>query len=378
MKIVIVSSYDVSSRDEWSGIPYYCTSALRQVATELVIISPLEPRKTLRSTELLSRAKQRNLRYLPDRDLDVLRARGHNANKILKHHRDADLIVIFHPPDAAFLETLVPIVVLHDATWGQFTSSYPRFAPESFDEVNFSHALEGERMAFTNSRGIVFFTDWAADAARHEYSELASRIAVALPGANLDIVPTRDAVNNMIASRGRAGCRIIHVGKEFHRKGADIALGVLQTLLKGDSRTTLHLAGVNLSPAPPSCSSYGLLSKDPGGCTFPLHELYSSGSVFLFPTRAECAGIVLCEAAAFGLPVFTSGIGGTKDIVVDQLTGHHAGTNEASDYAAAIGDLLLDTKRYLSWSHAARDRYESDLNWQSTIRCVCQQLGLSS
>ena len=35
-------------------------------------------------------------------------------------------------------------------------------------------------------------------------------------------------------------------------------------------------------------------------------------NLFLLPTKAECAGIVLCEASAFGLPIFTFDTGGLE------------------------------------------------------------------
>ena len=41
----------------------------------------------------------------------------------------------------------------------------------------------------------------------------------------------------------------------------------------------------------------------------------------LLPTRAECAGVVFCEASAFGIPSITTDTGGVSTYVEDGING---------------------------------------------------------
>lgn len=82
----------------------------------------------------------------------------------------------------------------------------------------------------------------------------------------------------------------------------------------------------------------------------------------------ECAGIVFCEAAAYGLPTFTSGVDGTSDIVAHEQTGVIV-EEDASPlmYATAITYLFSDKVRYIEMSQQARECFDSRLNWKTFV-----------
>jgi hypothetical protein len=210
MTVIVLSSYDVRSRLQWSGIPYYFTQAICRATSNVIILSPLEPGITSGAQSRMAAAKSNGLRYVLDRDAELLKERSRLVNPILRMHRGADAIVVFHPPDAAFLDTTIPIVIVHDATWRQFTGSYPGFSKAHLGDENYRAGRDLEYLAFLNSRAIIFFTEWAASAARLEYPEMAHKIHVSLPGINLDTVPTRDEVSQFIRNRLNSQWNILH------------------------------------------------------------------------------------------------------------------------------------------------------------------------
>lgn len=84
-------------------------------------------------------------------------------------HSDADAIIVFHPPDAAFLDTQIPIFIIHDATWRQFTDEYPGFLASDLSPETYESGFSTERMAFANAKYLLFMSRWAAESARNEY-----------------------------------------------------------------------------------------------------------------------------------------------------------------------------------------------------------------
>jgi len=93
-------------------------------------------------------------------------------------------------------------------------------------------------------------------------------------------------------------------------------------------------------------------------------ELLQQSDIFILPTRADCTPIVLNEAAAFGLPVLTSDVGGVRDLVEDGGVVHSAAAT-AGDYAASLGRLIETPGLYEKFSAASRRLYDERLNWAS-------------
>ena len=93
---------------------------------------------------------------------------------------------------------------------------------------------------------------------------------------------------------------------------------------------------------PPSWAS-------PSGCCSwrpqPHHILssyYRAADLVVVPSRSESFGLVALEAAACGIPVVASAVGGLLNIVHDGVTGLLVDGRDPARYARAIGQLLDD------------------------------------
>ncbi len=90
-----------------------------------------------------------------------------------------------------------------------------------------------------------------------------------------------------------------------------------------------------------------------------LSTYYRAADVVLVPSRSESFGLVALEAAACGVPVVASAVGGLLSLVDDGVTGRLVGGRDPADYADAVAGLLDDPERRARMGVAAVDRARS-------------------
>jgi glycosyltransferase involved in cell wall biosynthesis len=149
---------------------------------------------------------------------------------------------------------------------------------------------------------------------------------------------------------------------ELHRRGLPVELDIV--------------GPPALPDLPDFVRSHGFLLRGNPADARLLNELYAGADFFILPSRAECYGIVLCEAAAFGLPTVTANTGGIPEIIGRGDWGV-ALPRDASptDYADWIAAAYADRSRYQSLSRAARRDYDDRLNWRAFCRQVTDLIG---
>ena len=84
--------------------------------------------------------------------------------------------------------------------------------------------------------------------------------------------------------------------------------------------------------------------------------LLNEVQLVVHPANQEPFGRVLLEAAASGIPVVATDVGGTSEIVVDQITGHLIPPRDPEQLASAVMELLQNSQRRHSMRLAARQR----------------------
>ncbi|WP_051471519.1 glycosyltransferase family 4 protein [Patulibacter minatonensis] len=106
-------------------------------------------------------------------------------------------------------------------------------------------------------------------------------------------------------------------------------------------------------------------------------EVLDAADVFIQPSRAEGLPMALIEAAAAGLPLIATAVGGMPELV-DAEVGLLLGTTpEPAPLAAAIVELLGDDARRRALGLAARARYEADFTasaWVHRYRAVYDEV----
>jgi glycosyltransferase involved in cell wall biosynthesis len=85
-----------------------------------------------------------------------------------------------------------------------------------------------------------------------------------------------------------------------------------------------------------------------------LLQLYADADLFVLPTLADCLGVVIEEAAATGLPVITTDVGGVGESVDPGVSGLLVPPGDARAVELAINALAEDPDRRWRMGQAAQ------------------------
>ena len=95
-------------------------------------------------------------------------------------------------------------------------------------------------------------------------------------------------------------------------------------------------------------------------------QLLLNSDFLILPTKAECYGVVFCEASAYGLPSIANDTGGVNGAVIDGENGFVLPPNsKADDYAKLIAEIFHNDEKYYSLVKSSRKLFETKLNWDA-------------
>jgi D-inositol-3-phosphate glycosyltransferase len=158
---------------------------------------------------------------------------------------------------------------------------------------------------------------------------------------------------------------LLFVGRIQPLKGPDVAIRALYEL--GDPTAELVIVGGASGVDGDSETQRAHLLVDELGLhdrvrfvePQPHHILstyYRAADVVLAPSRSESFGLVALEAAACGVPVVASAVGGLLSLVDDGRTGRLIDGRDPSPYARAVAEILGDDDLRASMGAAAVER----------------------
>jgi glycosyltransferase involved in cell wall biosynthesis len=138
---------------------------------------------------------------------------------------------------------------------------------------------------------------------------------------------------------------LIHVGRIAFEKNIDFLLYVVQRLKRHYPNILLIFAGEG--PAQRYLKELGAqltLTKNllfvgylPRGAA--LADCYRAGDAFIFASRTETQGLVLLEAMSLGVPVVSTAVMGTRDILQDSR-GALVAEETVEDFAGKVHQVL--------------------------------------
>jgi glycosyltransferase involved in cell wall biosynthesis len=362
-RIAVLTTRDAEDPSVWSGTPYFAARTLARHFGDLVYLGPMPgwPRLAM---EAVGRV---NDIFFPKR---MLSAHSEGLSRLYGRLAALRLGRLDPPPDFIFmpagsvllarLQTDLPVVYSSDATVRIMLDYYPQFTGLSDRAIRTADAFE--RQAIARADLLIYPTRWAADSAIRDYGADPAKIHVLPYGANLTELPeppeSYEPVDDV--------CRLLMVGVNWSIKGGAIAVATLEALRARGIKAELTIVGCT-PPAPiemPGLALIPFLDKNLPEHRQRLDAAYRWANFFILPTRNECYGIVLCEAAAYGLPSVASRTGGVPEIVREGETGH---TLPLSDGGEAFADRIAatwhDQARYVAMRVASRKFFEARLNW---------------
>ncbi len=373
LRIGYLSSQNFLDKNAWSGSLYYMHQAL--CARNLQVINLGNPQKPSRLQKLLNRVWKRNNSSKMGSPDYIAKYRKF-ADQLQKQLLKTPCDVIFAPVASAeltFLETKIPIIYLSDATFKLYNDYYQL----NLDQQEAEWAAKQESIALSKASRIVYPSEWVADSAINDYQVEKAKVEIIPFGANLDTSPLSEAV---LSKEQNSPCRLLFVGKDWHRKGGEIAFQTLISLHKMGIDAELVVVG-SVPPAEikhDKLTVIPYLDKNIPQQRQKLNELFLKSHFFVFPTRADFSPIVICEANAFGLPVLTTDGGGIPTIIKNGKNGYMLPLSASGhDYANLIAQLFSDKSNYEQLVRSSRKEYELRLNWDKwaeNIHCLIMNM----
>lgn len=158
---------------------------------------------------------------------------------------------------------------------------------------------------------------------------------------------------------------VLFVGRIQSLKGPDVAIRALAALGRPDAQLAIvggssgSNGDVQSSEAHALVDELGLHDQVQFIEPKPHHILstwYRAADIVLVPSRSESFGLVALEAAACGVPVVASAVGGLVSLVDDGETGYLIEGRKPADYADAMRTILNDSELAESMGKAAVQR----------------------
>lgn len=381
MKIAYVTAYDILNVRKVNGAGRFIAESLIDRSIELEYIDLRNDlivslaHGTLKAKELLHNRFQKTV-YVYRNSRLLARLYGRRLAARLRRS-DADLVFSPIAPGSfpiSYLDSERPIAVWTDATYAGVLNFYPGFsnmAPQTIRD-----GLANERAAFERVSLAIFSSDWAARTAIEHYGVSDDRVWVVPYGPYTHDLPSLPEVQRMIQARAAetARCKLLFLGRDWRRKGGDVALEVAHALRAMGVEAELTFAGSYVprdTPLPEYVKALGYLNKSDAAQRATLSRLFAESHFLILPTRADCAPAAVREASAYGLPCVTSDVGGLTTLV---NSGHNGQTFAldagAGAYARYIAAAFGDPDVYRQLGQATIEEYRARLNWQSAGRTV--------
>lgn len=378
MRIGFVTARDPRNRQSWSGTHYYMAQALQKHCGEVFYLGPI---KTIvkplaggfaKGIELLLRKQ-----YYHNRSIVLAKRYA----RILEHRisdQPLDLLLApFASAETSFLKSELPIVYTSDSTFAAMVDYYPSYSNLLGLSIREGNTVEG--LAIKKANLLLYPSEWAAKSAVADYHADIARIHIVPFGANLEDAPDEETA---MGKKQSDRCRLLFLGKEWERKGGDIAFETLLSLEEMGIRSELTVCGV----VPPRRFSHErmtvipFLNKDDETQRRKLYGLFLESDFLLLPTRAECFGMVFCEAGAFGLPSVTTNTGGLSSVIEEGKNGFMLPLSaRGEDYAKVISRVYRDGQYYRELARSSRATFDEKLNWDAwaiSVRRIIQESGI--
>jgi glycosyltransferase involved in cell wall biosynthesis len=364
LKIGFVSVEDAGDVKSWSGTPYHLLNALKKQDVSIEVFSPLSRgfRYALAPFKIAARLVKKEIWV--DRYPLALRSYARQLRKRMRQN-PVDVILSTSTIPITLLECAVPIVFYTDAIFhmmpGYYGSIWDRLTPGAIRLSMWQEETALERCTIG-----VYSSNWAAEGAR-KYT-LPEKIRVVPFGANMRVDHDRGAVQQWASermSRLPTECRLLFIGVDWARKGGAIAVDTARLLNEMGVQTRLTIVGCQPDEEVPQyVEVLGFVNKQSSDGRKQLEELYRHATFFILPTRAEAAGIVFCEASAFGVPTITFKTGGVEDYVREGVNGVCLPLDSKPEvFARCVKEILADKDRYSALCLSAFNEYKTRLNW---------------
>ncbi|GET37679.1 hypothetical protein [Microseira wollei] len=222
LRFRFLSGHDYLDINAWSGTIYYMYKATERNLQVVGLGKP--PKKYSLGQKILNKLCQKKEsvkigypRYIAEcKEL---------ASILQKQLLETRCDVIFAPVakrEVALVKTNIPIVYCSDVTCSLYLKDYKiELEPEQIEWEEREEAL-----AISKASKLVYLSRWAANSATSDYQAELDKIKIIPFGANIDEC---QLANEVLSKKQNQVCRLLFVGKDWERKGGNLAVETLIT-----------------------------------------------------------------------------------------------------------------------------------------------------
>ena len=352
--LFIAARWDPKNPDSGSGVNFNSYMELKDRVDDIRIVGPFQSDMTLVERgirKVFERPNQRRLiKFYPS----YVRHSNQMVQKVMNDYQ----------PDVIFSKSSVPLVnvklnapllYMCDSTVKWTSDNWPLFSPLG------TAIMKGwEKKVIKKAAHIITFSHSNAEVLRDYYKIPTEKITIhPIPSS----LPHDDKDFQVKSLDTGQKVRLLLVGKDYHRKGVDIAIETVRGLNALGIPAELRIVGVN-GENTENITYIGLLSKKDPIQQKEYLDNYRWAHFFLFPSRFDAAGIVPSEAAGFGVPTITNAAGGIETTVENLVSGIVLPKHSPPEaYIRVVQYYLQKPKEYEALQRSTYARYLSSLNW---------------
>lgn len=355
--LYIACRWDPTKQDEYSGSDYGAYNMLfRDKDMSLSLIGPFEDNPNLLEKVAIKLHqkffKKRLIKYSPSTLLKSKKA----INKWIKEN-NPDVIFSKYSAPLAYVNLSKPYVYMCDSTIQWVKKYWPEFS-----KLGFYIMEKWEEKSIKECDHIITFSQANADIIRTHYHKEPAKISVLPIPAYIpaDLTPDKEDIHKEIGQE----LNLLLVGKRYKLRGVDIAIEAVKRLNEQGVQSKLTIVGMDGEDSE-LIRFMGVFNKENVDELKSYFQQYKNADLLIHPSRFHAAGIVISEAAAFGVPTITNAVGGLATSVLHNQTGIVLPEgSQAQVYCDSIAALVADRPRYQSLSRAAKDRFDNELSWE--------------
>ncbi len=363
VKVGYVSPVDPNTdRMTWSGTFYNTFHAIQNAGVEVRWIPSASPqllyKGMTKGASLIYKLKYG--KGYPA--FSKLMSSTHNLFVNKKLIKGCDLLFVPGQADiVAGLNCDTPIIYYSDATFKKMINYYWfDFSSKAIQEGNRIERLAIEKATY-NFRS----SHWAAQSTIHDYGADEKNTYVYPFGAD---VP-KNIKGAAIPDYKQNKLKLLFSGKDWNRKGGDLAVDAAEYLNTIGIKTELYIVGIKQLPPKVKNKNFirliGYIDKNSSEDYKRYLNLYYKCNALILPTRAECSALVFSEANAFGMPIFSTDTGGVGDYVLNGRNGYRLPLKATGvDFGKCI-EKVWKEKKFRQLSLGSKKIYEESTSWQA-------------
>lgn len=364
MKVVYIADrWDPRDHSQASGTDYEIYQALLREGAEVEIIGPFDYQFSF-----IERALMKVYGLFSDKRLFkypffYFLKTAYYVNQALAEI-DYDLVLSLYSAPLVFVRLDKPLLYLCDSSVKWIRNHWQGFSKF----VYFSMAAWESRV-IKKTDHIITFSEANAKVLNQAYGvPLDSVTSFAIPAS----VPDQVVPQMIEKTEFSPPVRLLLVGRDYHRKGVDIAIEIVEGLNQLGIQADLRVVGLDGEESAHT-KFMGLYDKTIQAELEGYIANYEWAHFLLHPARFEAAGIVPSEAAAFGVPTLTNATGGLATTVEDGVSGRvFPKDSPAKPYIAEIKKFVNQPDAYFALVDSTKERYERELNWPAARKTVFQ------